>query len=159
VGTVADKIIRPAGAMVIGSIAGILSTAGFRFIKPAIQKVHAHDTCGVNNLHGMPGLLAGIFGIILAIFPAYSLYTDNLLGSCYHGENRTYLAQIGYQALTLGVTVGIAVIGGLITGVILRLPVFTDDVPSSYFNDHQHWETPSDFHDESTLLLPVSHAD
>ncbi len=158
-GTVADKIIRPAGAMVIGSIAGILSTAGFRFIKPAIQKVHAHDTCGVNNLHGMPGLLAGIFGIILAIFPAYSLYTDNLLGSCYHGENRTYLAQIGYQALTLGVTVGIAVIGGLITGVILRLPVFTDDVPSSYFNDHQHWETPSDFHDESTLLLPVSHAD
>jgi ammonium transporter Rh len=159
VGTVADKIIRPAGAMVIGSIAGILSTAGFRFIKPAIQKFHAHDTCGVNNLHGMPGILAGIFGIILAIFPAYSLYTDNLLGSCYHGGNRSYLAQIGYQALTLGVTIGIAVIGGLITGIILRLPVFTDDVPSSYFNDHQHWETPSDFHDESTSLLPVSHAD
>ncbi len=159
VGTVADKIIRPAGAMVIGSIAGALSTAGFAFIKPAIQKVHAHDTCGVNNLHGMPGLLAGIFGIILAIFPTYSLYTENLLGTCYHGENRTYLAQIGYQALTLGVTIVVAVIGGAITGFILNLPVFSDEVPSSYFNDQQHWETPSDFHDDATPFLPASHVD
>jgi len=147
VGTVADKLIRPAGAMVIGTIAGILSTAGFRFIKPAIQKFHAHDTCGVNNLHGMPGLLAGVFGLILALFPAYSLYTDNLLGTCWHGTDRTYLGQFGYQALTLGVTVLIAVIGGLITGAILRLPMFNDDVPSAYFNDQQHWETPDDFYD------------
>jgi ammonium transporter Rh len=159
VGTVADKIIGPAGAMAIGSIAGTLSTIGFIFIKPAIQKARAHDTCGVNNLHGMPGLLAGVFGIILAMFPAYSLYTDNLLGSCYHGNNRSHLVQVGYQALTLGVTVAIAVIGGLITGVILNLRVFSDAVPSSYFNDEPHWETPSDFHDESTSHSPVSHAD
>lgn len=159
VGTVADKIIRPAGAMVIGSIAGALSTVGFKLIKPTIQKFHAHDTCGVNNLHGMPGLLAGIFGIILALFPAYSLYTDNLLGTCWHGENRSHLVQLGYQALTLLVTIGIAVIGGLITGAILRLPVLSDEVPSSYFNDLQHWETPDDFHDNATLSTPLIHTE
>lgn len=156
VGTIADKIILPAGAMIVGSVAGTLSTVGFRFIKPILQKFRVHDTCGVNNLHGMPGLLAGIFGIILAMFPTYSLYTDNLLGTCWHGENRTFLGQIGYQALALGVTIGIAVLGGLLTGVILRLPLFNDDTPASYFNDEQHWEMPADFYSDATPLIPDS---
>jgi ammonium transporter Rh len=107
----------------------------------------------------MPGLLAGIFGIILAIFPANSLHTDNLLGTCWHGNDRSYLLQIGYQALTLGVTIVIAVAGGIITGVILRLPFFNDDVPSSYFNDQQHWETPHDFHNDAVPFIAPSHAE
>ncbi|CAF1056976.1 unnamed protein product [Rotaria sordida] len=157
VGTVADKIIFPFGAMIIGSIAGSLSVIGFRFIKPALQKFRAHDTCGVNNLHGMPGLLAGIFGIILAIFPTYSRHTDNLLGTCWDGNERSSLAQVGYQAATLGATIAIAVIGGIITGIILRLPVFNDEHPSSYYNDSPHWETPDDFyHDVTTPLLTTS---
>jgi ammonium transporter Rh len=154
VGTIADKIIGPAGAMAVGTIAGILSTVGFRFIKSTIQKFRVHDTCGVNNLHGMPGLLAGIFGIILAFFPAYSLYKDNLLGVCWHGEDRSYLGQVGYQALALLVTIAIAVIGGILTGIILRLPLLSDEVPSSYFNDQQHWETPDDFHNDTVALIP-----
>lgn len=133
--------------MVVGSIAGILSTVGFKFIKPVIQKFRLHDTCGVNNLHGMPGLLAGIFGIILAFFPTYSLYTENIVPVCWDSTNRSYLGQAGYQALALGATIVIAVIGGIITGVILNLKIFSDEVPSSYHNDFQHWETPDDFHD------------
>lgn len=159
VGTVADKIIRPAGAMLIGTTAGVLSTVGFHFIKPILQKFRAHDTCGVNNLHGMPGLLAGIFGIILAFFPAYSLYTDNIIDKCWGSDHRSAFAQVGYQALTLGVTVVIAVVGGALTGVILNLPVFADEIPVSYFNDHSHWETPSDFHNDAKPLIPASHAE
>ena len=146
--------------MIVGSIAGALSTVGFALIKPVLQKFRAHDTCGVNNLHGMPGLLAGIFGIILAAFPAYSLYEDNLLGTCWQSEGRTYLGQIGYQAATLGSTIAIAVIGGLITGFILRLPLFNDEHPSAYHNDSTHWETPDDFHDASssaTVQSKVEH--
>jgi ammonium transporter Rh len=45
VGTVADMAIRPWLALVIGSIAGILSTAGFQFITPILKKVFLHDTC------------------------------------------------------------------------------------------------------------------
>lgn len=143
--------------MIVGSVAGALSTIGFRFIKPVLQKFHAHDTCGVNNLHGMPGLLAGLFGILLAFFPTYSLYKDNLLPICWDGQNRSHLAQVGYQALALAATIGIAVIGGIITGVILRLPVFSDEVPSSYHNDLQHWETPGDFYYDAPLIAPDSH--
>lgn len=157
-GTVADKIIRPFGAMIIGSLAGALSTAGFVFIKKNLQKARAHDTCGVNNLHGMPGLLAGIVGIVLAIFPAYSLYTDNLLPICWHGTYRTHLGQVAYQAAALGTTIAIAVVGGIITGVILRLPLLNDERPSSYYNDHPHWETPDDFHADATTALLPTHA-
>lgn len=145
--------------MIVGSVAGSISTIGFRFIKPALQKVRVHDTCGVNNLHGMPGLLAGIFGIILAFFPAYSLHTDNLIGICWHGNHRSYLYQVGYQTAALGVTIGIAVIGGILTGILLRLPVFNDERPSSYHNDHPHWETPDDFHHESNAPLFQGHTE
>ena len=143
-------MIRPFGAMLIGSTAGILATVGFRFIKPALQKLHIHDTCGVNNLHGMPGLLAGFFGIVLAFLPSYSLYITNIESSCWNHQNRTSLGQVGYQASALGVTVALAIGGGLVTGFILRLPGLNDDRPSSYYNDHIHWETPEDFHDDAS---------
>ena len=30
------------------------------------DKLKIHDSCGVNNLHGVPGLMAGVAGIIMA---------------------------------------------------------------------------------------------
>ncbi|CAF0904750.1 unnamed protein product [Didymodactylos carnosus] len=146
VGTVADKIIRPAGALLVGSLAGSLSTVGFKIILPILKKLKIHDTCGVNNLHGMPGILAAVVGIILASMPNYSLYNDNLARSCFHGVSRTPLQQVGYQAATLGVTLLIAIGGGLITGFILRLPIFNKKDVLTYYDDDTYWDTPADFH-------------
>lgn len=159
IGTIADKAIRPFGAMIVGSIGGALATVGFRFIRPILQKARIHDTCGVSNLHGFPGLLAGIFGIILAIFPTYSLYRENLLDTCWHGLYRTYLTQVGYQAAALATTVGIAIVGGVVTGLILRLPVFNDHRPSTYYNDRVHWDVPDDFYQDVTTVLVPSHVE
>ena len=57
---------NPGFAMVIGICAGTLSTLGFAIIAPKVCKlIRGTDTCGVHNLHGMPGLLGGLFGIAI----------------------------------------------------------------------------------------------
>ena len=72
--------IRPSSAMIIGSVAGILSTLGFSILTPLLKKFRLHDTCGVNNLHGMPAILSGLIGSLVAStastenYPGDSLY-------------------------------------------------------------------------------------
>lgn len=57
---------NPGFSMVIGICAGTLSTLGFSVIAPKVCKlIRGTDTCGVHNLHGMPGLLGGLFGIAI----------------------------------------------------------------------------------------------
>lgn len=36
--------------------------------------VGVHDTCGVHNLHGMPGVFAGIVGAIASAFASTEFY-------------------------------------------------------------------------------------
>eukprot|EP01084_Bolivina_argentea_P174065 301515_1 len=65
VGAAANLFLTPSGAMGVGLIAAILSTVGFHFITPYIErKFGIWDTCGINNLHGMPGILGGIVSAI-----------------------------------------------------------------------------------------------
>ena len=57
---------NPGFSMVIGICAGILSTVGFSIIAPKVcALIKGTDTCGVHNLHGMPGLLGGLFAIAI----------------------------------------------------------------------------------------------
>jgi ammonium transporter Rh len=53
-------------ALGIGVLAGAVSTIGFAIVQDR-QKVFlkAVDTCGVTNLHGMPGLLGGLAAIVV----------------------------------------------------------------------------------------------
>lgn len=62
------------------------------------------------------------------------------------GLGRTAAQQAGFQLATLAQTIGFAVLGGILTGFLLRLPVFEqiEDVESLY-DDAKFWKTPSDF--------------
>lgn len=93
------------------------------------------------------------------MFPTYSLYKENLLETCWHGQYRTYFGQVGYQAATLGTTIGIAIVGGVITGAILRLPFLHDQRPFAYYNDRVHWDVPDDFYHDITTVLVPSHVE
>jgi ammonium transporter Rh len=71
--------IRPFGAMIIGTFAGIISTLGFQYLTPLLKRIYLHDTCGVNNLHGIPGILSGIVGVIVAASAMRDDYGGNKL--------------------------------------------------------------------------------
>ena len=175
VGAIADMIINPYGSMVIGSISGAISTLGFQFLTPFLNHHFLHDSCGVNNLHGIPGLISGITSAVIAALAnrdsfqgdrLYVFYPSripkidsedyikfNLTNTefKYGGLGRTASVQAGYQLAALGVTLGIAIFGGLVTGLILRIP-FIEQVneTNELFDDQSSWITPKDFLDSTS---------
>jgi ammonium transporter Rh len=67
IGASADIIVMPFGAMLTGFIAGVVSSFGYGYLSRFLQKhIYLHDTCGVHNLHGMPGVIGGIVSAIVA---------------------------------------------------------------------------------------------
>ncbi len=66
VGAVADLMLNPYGAFVAGSVAGVVSTLGFKKLEVVLrERLGVHDTCGVNNLHGIPGIISGLASAVL----------------------------------------------------------------------------------------------
>ncbi|XP_075057341.1 ammonium transporter Rh type A [Mixophyes fleayi] len=125
VGTCADMNIGPFGAMIIGFIAGIISTLGFKFLTPIVaSKLRIQDTCGVHNLHGLPGIFGGIAGIVATALGAKPNFSPMIQGAA------------------LAATFGISVVGGVITGFILKLPFWGQPPDQSCYDDSIYWEVP-----------------
>lgn len=86
-------------AVIIGLLAGGLSTFGFAIIQSRQQKwMKIIDTCGVTNLHGLPGLFGGLAALPLI----QGLHIKN-------------------QLLGIVITIVVAFLAGLFTGKILPL--------------------------------------
>ncbi|MGE5405756.1 MAG: ammonium transporter [Candidatus Saccharibacteria bacterium] len=93
----ACNMTNPGIALLIGVAAGTLSTVGYAIIAPKVEQlIKGTDTCGVHNLHGMPGILGGLAAILVT-------------------------GAAGVQILAILVTVAVAFICGKITGLIIDL--------------------------------------
>jgi ammonium transporter Rh len=58
------NLVSAPGAFGLGLAAGALCVAGYMLVQPRLQNaLGIVDTCGVHNLHGMPGLLGGLLAI------------------------------------------------------------------------------------------------
>lgn len=91
------NVVSGQQALAIGAIAGALCVFGYAIVQPFIKKAfRIVDTCGVHNLHGMPGLVGGL----AAIFVIPGIATAQLTGIAF--------------------TVVIALIGGIVAGFIVR---------------------------------------
>ncbi|NXM45979.1 RHAG protein, partial [Gymnorhina tibicen] len=143
VGTCADLEIHPFSAMFIGVIAGIVSVLGFQYLTPVLaSKLKIQDTCGVHNLHGLPGILGGIAGIIVT--------------ATKREMRNGHLLTPGMQAAALGSTLGIALVGGALTGAILKLPFLGQVSDQNCFDDSAYWEVPEE---ETVPEIHSSHRD
>ncbi len=97
IGSVSDSASFGA-AIIIGLLAGLLSVFGFAVIQEKLQKgLKLIDTCGVSNLHGMPGIFGGLAALVII---------PNL--------------DAGIQLTGIGLTIIIALVAGWITGLIVR---------------------------------------
>ena len=140
VGSSADLVIGPSFSLLIGMIAGIMSTVGYNKVQPFLQrKLKIHDTCGVNNLHGIPGIIGGLSGAISASFTSDELYGDNIqnIFPAMDGT-RTNIDQGFYQFLALATTLGISIFGGLFTGRLLNTRCCRNQ--KKYFDDEDNWD-------------------
>jgi len=100
------NMTNPGYALLIGIAAGALSTIGYAIIAPKVERlIKGTDTCGVHNLHGMPGVLGGLTGIIIT-------------------------GALGVQLLGIVMTIVIAFVCGKVTGFIIDL-LGTKDIPYS----------------------------
>jgi ammonium transporter Rh len=96
IGSVCD-VVAPAGAFGIGLLAGTVSVLGYVFLQPILEsKFKIVDTCGVHNLHGIPGLLGGLSAFLVVPDIAIAQFNG------------------------IVITLFIAIVGGLIAGVIVK---------------------------------------
>ncbi len=96
IGSVCD-VATPTVAFGIGLLAGTVSVLGYVFLQPILEsKFKLVDTCGVHNLHGMPGLLGGLSAFL--VVPGIAVAQFN----------------------GIMITLFIAVVGGLVAGFIVK---------------------------------------
>uniref|UniRef100_A0AAQ5ZYT1 Ammonium transporter AmtB-like domain-containing protein n=1 Tax=Amphiprion ocellaris TaxID=80972 RepID=A0AAQ5ZYT1_AMPOC len=165
-GTAAEFMITPYGSLIVGFCTGIISTFGYLFVTPFLERVlKLQDTCGVHNLHAVPGMLGGFIGAIVAAAATEEVYSregafvlqcsvtksENLVINCCFFvlfANRSVGTQGGFQAAGTCVSIAFGLVGGAIVGFILRFPIWGDPADDNCYDDEVYWEVPED---EETL--------
>jgi ammonium transporter, Amt family len=104
--TPASGFVGPAGALAIGFTAGIVCFSATQFLK---RVLHLDDSLDVSPVHGVGGVVGSL---LTGVFAAVSL------GGAGFTVQKSMLAQVGVQALGIGVTM---IWCGLITLLLLKL--------------------------------------
>jgi ammonium transporter Rh len=131
----ANLTVGPVGAIAIGIVTSIFSTFGYHVIQPVLLALFwLHDTCGINNLHGIPGMIGGLAGVVTSGISWNSTVVGN------DGVVSSQFFYLQYQWLihfaVIAITLLISITTGLITGLILRW-IIQEQKP---YEDFEHWD-------------------
>ncbi|XP_057158415.1 ammonium transporter Rh type B isoform X4 [Pan paniscus] len=118
------------------------------------SKFKVQDTCGVHNLHGMPGVLGALLGVLVAGLATHEAYGDGLesVFPLIAEGQRSATSQAMHQLFGLFVTLMFASVGGGLGGIILVLCLLD---PCALW----HWVAPSSMVGgrEASQILPYHH--
>lgn len=149
VGAVADLLVNTWSAGLIGFGAGFVSVFGYVYILPFMNaRFGLFDTCGILNLHAMPGIMGGLISAIVAGRSDETEYGQDI-GEIFAARKdgaRSASEQAGFQLAFLFTTIGISVASGLVIGWFASLPYFNP--PVVVFEDKEHWMVESDDEEE-----------
>ncbi|KFM68244.1 Ammonium transporter Rh type B, partial [Stegodyphus mimosarum] len=157
-------MIQPYGALLIGAIGGVISVLGFKYFTPFLSKINVYDPCGINSLHGIPGLFSGLCSVAVVLMANEETYGFNLyklyqvmspkvnttaywqikenLSDIAPGIGRSREMQASYQSIYILITIAFALLTGSITGLLLRLKIFDPLEDKHMYLDDVFWEVP-----------------
>lgn len=178
VGASVDMMISPVAAYSLGIMGCTACFFGYRYLSPFLARyMKIQDQCGIHNLHGLTGLissLAGICAILLASEETYgpSMYQifshrappegdpkllelQMLIPGLKPGLGRTAQEQALYQVAAVFTTIAAATVGGLLTGMVMKLPFMESPADEDCFSDELFFDMPSDFQRLEELKDPI----
>ncbi|KAI1895100.1 hypothetical protein AGOR_G00102820 [Albula goreensis] len=126
VGVAMSVVNMPGIAMTTGLLAGLMSSLGFRYIKPSLQTVFkCRDTCGVLSVHGMPGIMGWLVGFFIRVSSS---------------SEAPEMAM--YDPCTLLVTLSLSLCLGACTGFVVKWNLWRPPQDRKCFDDQAFWEFP-----------------
>ncbi|NXF66757.1 RHBGB protein, partial [Ciccaba nigrolineata] len=123
-GMAGEMLVTPFGALIAGFLAGLIPPLGFRFLTPVLRsRLKIQDSCGVQNVHGLPGILGSLLGTLLAALATADAYGGRLelVFPLVAQGSRTAPDQALCQLSALPVTLLLAALGGCLTGAVLKM--------------------------------------
>ncbi|XP_066965206.1 ammonium transporter Rh type B-like [Macrobrachium rosenbergii] len=165
VGAVANVMIQPYGALLLGGFGSASCIFARHSIRTYLKsRFGVHDVGCAGVSHGVGGVIGGLAGAVMALeatenglygFSVYQLYpamspatgSDELVEvesylNVKAGDGRSPLSQFSYQLLHLIVTICVAAAGGVVTGLLLRLPFLENLTQDDLFSDSRFWQCP-----------------
>lgn len=126
IGASSGLLTNSGASLIIGGFGGVISSLSFSYLHDFMRdKINVHDTAGVHNLHGIPGICGGL--ISAAVIASYnSDPLNNPSQRSYLGfyDNlpfgRTFVEQGAIQLAGTGVSLGLGLLFGILTGFIIR---------------------------------------
>lgn len=129
IGFAADSIEHPWIAMILGLLASAISVLGSFCLQSCLPTLRTHDASGVHFTFGLPAVFGALAKVVFFVM-----------------EIQTKLPSIGNKVLlsigALCFTISVALITGLITGLILNFKLWKPIPVSKYFEDQMYWEFP-----------------
>eukprot|EP01061_Rhynchopus_euleeides_P030269 TRINITY_DN50345_c0_g1_i1.p1 TRINITY_DN50345_c0_g1~~TRINITY_DN50345_c0_g1_i1.p1 ORF type:complete len:504 (+),score=215.60 TRINITY_DN50345_c0_g1_i1:82-1512(+) len=148
--------------ILIGMIAGVMSVIGFVILNPIFESLGFHDTAGAFWLHGLPGLIGGIASTITAASRTGDTVFGQAIGEIFPARAngaRSASYQSGMQVATLFTTIGLAIVGGIIAGIVMRFIPNPGDDEFPLFDDARYWEELAEAKKDDDLEIDATKPD
>jgi ammonium transporter Rh len=140
IGACCNNLVAPGIAVGIGAFAGFVSAYSRAYVTPRLQKWGFHDTCGVHDLHGVPGIIGAIASAVTTanadwIFKKGGYKLEYVFGGWMadRGFNGQGATQIYALLVSIFIGIGTGAFAGLVASWVGR-------TPSLLFEDTEHWE-------------------
>lgn len=145
-------VVTPGIGVLMGILGSSISVVCLTFLRPLLVSaksyVRIHDTRGVIAVHGIPGFMAAIAGIIATAIASLDPF---VFGTPY---GTLFPTSAGYQAAALTITLLLAIAGGFLVGLLIY--VLDRRQFNVWFSDELYWHVPSDFQGVEKLTVTTT---